>query len=151
MTRRGVDSNVLVYAHIPALAFHAPVRAFLLDQLRRADTRLALTPLTLHEFAHVVTDARRFDPPVAMSEAIAIVRGYLGRSNVECLAVDEKAMMRALDLLEQHQLGRNRIADALLAATFIEQGVSELITCNGADFAVFDGLAVVDPRGEVQI
>jgi uncharacterized protein len=145
MTRRGIDSNVVIYAHVPSLTFHAQVRAFLLDHLRRADLRLVLTPLTLHEFVHVVTDPKRFAPPVTMSEAIAIARGYLGRSNVECVGVDEKAMLRALDLLEQHQLGGSRIADALLAATLLEHDVTELVTCNGADFAVFEGLIVIDP------
>jgi len=146
MTRRGIDSNVLVYAHIPSLAFHAPVRALLLDQLRRTDIRLAVTPLCLHEFVHVVTDPKRFAPPVTMSEAIAVVRGYLDRSNVDCIASDQKAMIRAVDLLEHHQLGRNRIADTLLAATFLENGVVELITCNKTDFEIFEDLSLIDPR-----
>jgi hypothetical protein len=38
----------------------------------------------LHEFVHVITDGRRFDRPVAMTEALTLARGYLGRSNVEC-------------------------------------------------------------------
>ena len=144
--RIAVDTNVLVYAHIASLEGHSTVRQTLLDRLADPDTWLVLTPMILHEFVHVVTDARRFEPPVEMSEAISIARNYLARENVECLDVGEAEMQRALDLLDRHQLGRRRIADALLAATLIESRVDTLFTCNEKDFAVFDGLKLVDPR-----
>ena len=43
-------------------------------------------------------------------------------------------------------LNRRRIADTLLTATLLAHGVTTIVTCNPADFARFDGLAVVDPR-----
>jgi predicted nucleic acid-binding protein len=81
-----------------------------------------------------------------MPEALAIARGYLGRSNVECLAIDEQAVLRAFFALEQKMLGRKRIADALLAATLLTHGVTTLVTCNPDDFAAFEELTLVDPR-----
>ena len=118
--RLGLDTNVLVYAHLPVLDDSGRVRGYL--QRRLADDRcsLALSALVLHEFVHIVTDARRFDPPVAMSEALAIARGYLNRTNIECLPVDEASVHLALDLLDTHGLGRRRrVADTLLASTLI--------------------------------
>lgn len=82
---RGLDTNVLVFAHPPSLADHERVRGFLLDQLRRSGTTLAVTPSILHEIVHTVTDGRRFDPPVRTSEALAIARLYLGRANWRAL------------------------------------------------------------------
>ena len=38
--KRGLDTNVLVYAHIPAFAEHAPVRRFLQGQLAAEDVTL---------------------------------------------------------------------------------------------------------------
>lgn len=146
MTRRGVDTNVLVYAHLPALAEHGPVRAFLLEQLRQPELTLVLTPGVLHEFIHIVTDSRRFDPPVAMGEALAVARLYLGRPNVECVPTDAEALDQALALVERHNLGRRRLADTLFAATLLCQGVRQLITCNVSDFDVFEGLELIDPR-----
>lgn len=141
----GIDTNVLVYAHVPGFAQHAAARAFLRARLEQSSTSLAVTPMVLHELVHVITDARRFDPPVSMAEAIEVARRYLGRSNVECLAVDEPAMAMALDLLEQHQFGRRRVADCLLAATLLRHGVTELATYDPDDFRGFEGLSVVVP------
>ncbi len=144
--RRGLDTNVLVYAQMPALAEHGPVRRFLLDQLSQPGVVLVVSPGILHELVHVITDGRRFDPPVAMAEALAVARLFLGRSNVECVAVDGAILELVFRLLERHQLGRKRLADTLFAAALLHHGISEVITCNPGDFQTFEGLRVIDPR-----
>src|SRR5882724_5292696 len=101
--RRGVDTNVLIYAHISESPQHEAVRSYLLGQLAQDDVTLVVTPNILHEFLHIVTDARRFDPPVPMTDALAVARSYLDRANVECLSVDELSLVSAIDLLERHQ------------------------------------------------
>ncbi len=143
--RLGLDTNVLIYAHVPAFPRHEGVRAYLQAELRRLETVLVVTPMILHEFVHIVTDARRFEPPLAMSEALAVARLYLGRTNVECVPVDEDSCLLMIELLDRHQLGRNRIADTLLAATLLTHGVTDLVTCNKEDFRHFEDLHVVDP------
>ena len=144
--KQGIDSNVLIYAHIPTFSEHARVRVFLADILAQTDAVLAFTPAILHEFVHVITDARRFAPPVEMSEALAVARLYIDRENTECLPVVESDLTDAFDLLERHGLGRKRIADTLFASTLLRHGITELITCNPDDFKVFDELKVIDPR-----
>lgn len=113
--RRGLDTNVLIYAHMPDLPDHLKVRSFLLNQLANEDVTLVITPIILHEFVHIITDGKRFDP-------------------------------RAFALIERHQLGRKRIADTLFAACLLGHGVNELITCNPADFRIFDSLTLTNPR-----
>jgi predicted nucleic acid-binding protein len=144
--KRGLDTNVLVYAHMAALPEHGVVREFLAGQLARRDVTLFVTPSVLHEFVHVVTDARRFEPPVGMGEALALARLYLGRANVECVATDAEALAEAFNLVDRHRLGRKRLADTLLAATLLRHGVRQVVTCNRSDFEVFPGLQVIDPR-----
>jgi predicted nucleic acid-binding protein len=144
--KRGLDTNVLVYAHVAALPEHGVVREFLAGQLVRRDVTLFVTPSVLHEFVHVVTDPRRFEPPVGMGEALALARLYLGRANVECVATDAEALGEALNLVDRHRLGRKRLADTLLAATLLRHGVRQLVTCNRSDFEVFSGLQIIDPR-----
>jgi len=144
--RRGIDTNVLVYAHMPALPEHQAVHRYLTRELERDDLTLVITPMVVHELLHVITDKRRFEPPVSMPEALALTRLYLDASNVECLAIDAESMLHTLHLLDQHGLGRKRIADSLLAATLLRHGVHELITCNAADFQLFDQLKCIDPR-----
>ena len=148
--RRGLDTNVLIHAHMPDLPDHARVRSFLLDQLADEDVTLVITPIILHEFVHIVTDAKRFDPPVSMADAMAVARMYLDHTNVECLSLDGQAVAGAFSLIERHQLGRKRIADTLFAACLLGHGVHELITCNPKDFRIFDNLTLTDPTGRPQ-
>lgn len=144
--RRGVDTNVLIYAQLSQFPQHSKVRNYLLQQLGDEANTLFVTPSVLHEFVHIVTDARRFEAPLTMSSALSVARNLLDRSNVICLSTDTSAVQQAFNLLERHRLGRKRIADTLLAATLMRHGVPELITCNGRDFKSFDGLRPVDPR-----
>lgn len=144
--KRGIDTNVLIYAHVPAFGEHAAVRRFLLGELADPERILVVTPMVLHEFVQVVTDGRRFDPPVKMVEALALAQQYLGRPNVECSSVDEPSLREAFRLLEHHRLGRKRIADTLLVATLLHAGAREIITCDPGDFAIFENMATIDPR-----
>ncbi|HVG11140.1 MAG TPA: PIN domain-containing protein [Thermoanaerobaculia bacterium] len=144
--RRGLDTNVLIYAHMPDLPDHVRVRRFLLGQLADEDVSLVITPIILHEFVHIITDGRRFDPPVSIADAIAVARVYLDHTNVECLSLDGQAVAGAFSLIERHQLGRKRIADTLFAACLLGHGVHELITCNPNDFRIFGSLTLTDPR-----
>jgi predicted nucleic acid-binding protein len=144
--RIGVDTNVLVYAHIPSLPEYLTVRRDLLGRLREPSTHLVLSPTILHELVHVITDGRRFEPPVEKSEALSIGRLYLERENVECLSVGEAEVIRAFQLMERYRLGRQRIADTLFVATLLQAGVTTLLTCNEKDFAVFSEITTIDPR-----
>jgi len=144
--KRGLDTNVLIYAQMPVFPEHEIVRKFLLTQLALPDMTLVVTPNILHEFIHIVTDGRRFDPPVSMAQAITLVRLYLGRTNVECVSTSESILLEAFSLIEHYNLGRKRIADTLFAATLMHFGVRELITCNPDDFRLFKDLKIIDPR-----
>lgn len=144
--KRGLDTNVLIYAHLPSFPEHAGVRRFLLDELATPGRKLVLTPSVLHEFVHVVTDGRRFDVPVSMAEAIAVARMWTRRANVDCVGATEESLLLAFDLIERHSLGRKRVADTLLAATLLHHGVRQIVSCDPDDFAVFDNLEVIDPR-----
>jgi predicted nucleic acid-binding protein len=148
--RCGVDTNVLIYAHIPAFQEHSQVWNFLLDQLNRPDVTLVVTPEIFHEFVHVVTDSKRFDPPVSMSEALSIVRLYLEKTNIECLGTTEAILGEALSLMERYKLGRKRVADTLFAATLLHDRINTIVTYNPKDFRVFEGLTVIDPREDLQ-
>ena len=47
------------------------------------------------------------------------------------------------------QLGRKRLLDTLLAATYRQGGVRSLLTTNPEDFGVFDCFALITPSGVV--
>jgi len=148
--RRGIDTNVLIYAHMTELPQHERVRSYLLNQLAQDDLTLVVTPGILHELVHVITDSRRFNPPVTMADALVLARSYLNRTNVECLSIDASTLARAFRLLERYQLSRKRIADTLFAASLLDHDVHELITCNLDDFRIFADLTLIDPRLDSQ-
>ena len=83
-----------------------------------------------------------------MPEALAVARLYLSHSNTHCAPVDAATVLRAFGFLDRYQLGRKRIADALIAASLLGAGATEILTCNVGDFAAFDGLHPVDPRAD---
>jgi predicted nucleic acid-binding protein len=115
-------------------------------ELARRRGRIVIAPRVLEEFLHVVTDTRRFEEPFTMKAAIAFAESILATRDVVRLAQQASAAPRMLELLSQHRLGRKRILDTALAATLEAGGVRRLATFNGADFAVFDFLEIVDPR-----
>lgn len=144
--RIGLDTSVLICAHLAGLERHETAREYLTEYLGRPDITFVVTALVLHEWVHVVTDARRFDPPVTMAEAVEIASGYLHRTNVECLPVDEESFLLACRFLTRYRLGRKRIADSLLAATLLSHGVSWLTTFDVKDFSVYSDLKIIEPR-----
>jgi hypothetical protein len=55
------------------------------------------------------------------------------------------ATQQFLAWLKQFSLGRKRLLDTLLAATFQQAGVQSVLTTNPADFAVFGVFTCITP------
>lgn len=139
-----LDANVLVYATFSDLPESGPVRAFLDRQVRQAGRSVGLAAQTLHEYLHGVTDARRFERPLTMGDALEKARLWATARETVLLHPTDATLRHTLELLESHRLGRKRILDTALAALLLEHGVRHLVTRNGSDFAAF-GIEVVDP------
>jgi predicted nucleic acid-binding protein len=48
-----------------------------------------------------------------------------------------------LEAMAKHQLGRKRVLDTMLAATYRSAGITSLLTLNGDDFTVFGEFSCV--------
>ncbi|MFW5920231.1 MAG: TA system VapC family ribonuclease toxin, partial [Polyangiales bacterium] len=142
MTSYGIDTNVLVYWEMMDLPEHRPVEAFLEREVYTGDHQLAVAPLVLYEFVHIVTDPRRFPVPLEMSEAIARAEQIWRASEVRQLHESEGVLPAALDLMRIHGLGRKRILDTVLAAILRVHAVPRLLTANEGHFAQFSFLEV---------
>lgn len=140
-----VDTNVLIYGHVARFPEHERARTWIYQQLDQADVTLVTTPMILSEMVHVITDPRRFEPPVPVQEALEIARNWIGRSNVECLATSEEAAAITFDLMDRHGLGRHRLADTMLVATMLVHDVTILATRNTRDFSIFSQIRLIDP------
>ena len=113
--------------------------------MKAQGSRVALTALVLAGFVHIVTDARRFKIPLTMPQALAEAHAWWEASDVEQVPPDDDALKWFLEAMARHQLGRKRVLDTMLAATYRSAGVTSLLTLNAADFAVFGEFACLGP------
>jgi hypothetical protein len=59
---------------------------------------------------------------------------------------DDGATRLFLDWLKQFSLGRKRLLDTLLAATYRQIGIQSLLTTNPADFGVLGVFVCITPK-----
>ena len=96
-----------------------------------------------NEFIHVITDAKRFENAFSMEEALAVVDEWRDLENVRILFPDDQSFGRTVAWLSIYKLGRKRLNDTNMAASYVHSGVSEVITANPKDFEIFKELKVI--------
>jgi predicted nucleic acid-binding protein len=140
----GLDCNILVQL---ALADHQAntVTVAVVQAEVKSGGRLVFPPLVINEFLHVITDARRFSPPLTMVEALDWVENFLGHPAVNLIEPTPESLRQTLRWMRQFDLGRKRILDTHLAAVLLTAGVRRLLTSNPRDFTVFGIFEIVTP------
>jgi len=139
----GIDTNILVAHAIPDHPFHGRVReqiGRLLDEGRG----FALTSAILAEFLHIVTDQRRFEKPLTLTEALAWAGFWSGAMEVSLITSDAAAHTQWLRWLKEYRLGRKRLIDTLIAATWHTAGIRDILTLNPRDFTIFGVFEIID-------
>ncbi len=124
---------------------HEAARQFLAEIVENGH-QLGIAVQTLHEQIHICTDSRRFEKPLSMDEAIGYSRSLWDAFEVVRLLPSAAVFHRTLELLSTLKLGRKRILDTALAATFEACSVERLATFNDKDFEIFGFLDVVVPE-----
>lgn len=132
----GLDTSALIALEMSDHPDHARI-ASVAQAERDAGGRFALTAQIMSEFIHVGTDPRRFTTPFSMELALDRAHWWFLANDVDVLAVDPDAFRQFTDWMRVHRLGRKRILDTLLAATFKSHGVRRIVTLNPDDFRVF--------------
>lgn len=133
----GVDTTLLVQAEVVAHPGHARARRLVGRLLEDGDS-LALAPQVLAEFIHVVTDGRRFERPLSVDAARRRATQWWSAVEVVPTFPDDRTVLRFLGWLEEHGLGRKRLLDTLLAATYFTNDVRSILSTNERDYRVFD-------------
>lgn len=96
-----------------------------------------------NEFIHVITDKRRFENAFSMEEALSVVDEWRDLENVKILFPEEQSFVRTVAWLSVYKLGRNRLNDTNMAACYVNNGVSSVITANPKDFEIFSELKII--------
>jgi hypothetical protein len=81
-----------------------------------------------------------------MTAARRIAEQWWTASDVIQVFPDAAATKQFLAWLQQFALGRKRLLDTLLAATYRQAGVPSLLTTNPADFALFGTFTCITPK-----
>jgi len=141
-----LDTNLLVYAHNTAAAFHAKSKAFVENVMnnRDADGSLAvcLPAQVLMEFLNVIT-WHRLEAPLPLPSAIQIVQDYVD-TGVTILYHLPTQLETLLDIIKTVAT-RKKIFDVALAATLKDHGIPGLYTLNTKDFEEFTFLDAKNP------
>ena len=141
----GVDTDFLVAVEVSGHVFHLEANV-LLDSLLDGGHTFALAPQTLAEFIHVVTDARRLPTPLTITEALDRAEHWWNAVEVIRVFPDGTTVDNFSGMIRKFFLGRNRLLDTMLAATFQQHGVRKIITNNDADYRVLGTLEIVAYR-----
>ena len=140
----GLDCNILVQLALADHPAHAATVVAVQNEVQRDDA-LVFPSLVVTEFLHVVTDARRFDPPLTMIEALDWMEEILANPAFKLLELCPESLRQTFRWMRQFSLGRKRILDTHLAAVLHTAGARRLLTSNPGDFTVFGVLEMVVP------
>ncbi len=141
----GLDTGFLVASALAEHVEHMAARQTI-SRLIAGGDRIAIAPQVLAEFIHIATDSRRFAQPLDMAAARQLAEQWWTASEVEQVFPDAGATTLFLNWLQQFSLGRKRLLDTFLAATYRQAGIQSLLTTNPADFAVFGVFTCVTPK-----
>jgi len=141
----GIDTDFLVAVEVREHPFHLRADALLTELLAKGHD-LAVAPQTLAEFIHITTDGKRMPRPLGMAEAIHRASNWWQAAEVVRVFPNSEVATDFLSWLQLHGLGRKRLLDTLLAATFHRAGIRHIITNNERDYRVFGLFEVVGYR-----
>jgi predicted nucleic acid-binding protein len=142
----GLDTGFLIAAEMVEHTEHAVSREILARFLAASDV-VAIAPQVLAEFIHVATDPRRFAQPLDITTARVIAEQWWTASDSVQVYPDDGAVRQFLAWMHDFSLGRKRLLDTILAATYWRAGVQSILTTNAADFAVFGVFTCITPTG----
>lgn len=131
------DVNVLIYAHRKESPEHERYAEWL-RTLATSSEPYALSEVGLAGFVRIVTNARIWEEPTTIGDALAFVRNLRERWNARSLTPGVESWEIFARLCAAAQATGKLVADAHHAAVAIEHGC-ELVTTD-ADFARFPGL-----------
>jgi hypothetical protein len=138
-----VDTNILVYAHRMGSPSYEVAKKTVAD-LSEGSAAWALPWPCVHEFLSVVTNARIFDIPSTVSEAIDQVDAWLDSPSVVLLAESGQHWPELRATIKASRVAGRLIHDARIAALCKQHGVRELWSAD-RDFGRFPDLNVVNP------
>lgn len=133
----GVDTSFLVGLAVREHAAHRACWRLFESEILGRPGSMAVTAQVLAEFAHVVTDPRRFERPLDMTDTVELCDQWWNAQECRPVHSDFEAGALFLTWVDELRLGRKRLLDTLLAASLHCAGVRRIATTDWRDFDVF--------------
>lgn len=140
-----IDTNVLIYAIDEKSEFHSEAIG-IFEQARKDKFIPCIAYQNILECYAIITDAKRVKNPLNPVGALALLtNNYL--DNPLFLKIQQRAetAKRALSIAVKYQLSKQRVFDALLIQTMLDNGVKQIVTYNVKDFINFREIKVIQP------
>ncbi len=133
----GIDTSFLV-------AFEIAEHPWCLDARRFAgnnsEAGFAMAPQVLTEFIHVTTDSSRFSKPLSVKEALKRSYRWWNAREVKQVFLTHQTVMVFNDWMNSFKLGRKRLLDTMLAATYVSVGIEKIVSTDARDFNIFPSI-----------
>jgi predicted nucleic acid-binding protein len=130
-----IDTNILIYANLPASPYCARARKRLLE-LETSGVDLWISRQVIREYVAILSRPDTVTPSLRMEDLLSdverLVQGFI--------VADENAATTAqlLDLLAHVSVAGKQVHDANIVATMLVYGIPRLLTENVADFRRFE-------------
>ena len=142
-----IDTNLLIYAYVPALDQHAAARRWF-EQALIEDEPVGLAWVSVLGFVRVVTNPRVFKVPLLLDRAVNTVEEWLQQQAIELVTPTPRHWTTLREMLVTGQAGGALTSDAHLAALAREHGATVYTT--DRDFLRFPHVRVVNPLQSFQ-
>ena len=133
---RGLDTTALIEFEFSQHPNHKSTRAIVENVLDNGD-KLGLTLQVISEFIHIASDAKRFEKPLPIKDALKRAEIWWHASEVVQVFPRIETVRLQLSWMSKYNLGRKRILDTQLAATFYSNNIKSVVTSNARDFKIF--------------
>jgi hypothetical protein len=140
-----VDASVLLYAHSATSPHHEKASHWIESALARHED-IGLAWVTITAFLRLATNPAAYEQPLSMKEAVAIIDGYLSRSNVYAVSPGAEHWALFTRTCDQAQITSRLITDAHLATLALELGAA--LCSSDRDFTRFPGLRIINPLAQ---
>lgn len=133
----GIDTSYLICWSIREHEKHQEARLFYENHFVKEKNRALLSSQVIQEWLHVVTDPKRFEKPLLMSDAIMSADRFLNASEFKIVHSSVEVDSLFMRWMREHSLSRKRILDTYLAATYYHAGARKILSTNWRDFKIF--------------
>jgi len=140
-----VDANILLYAYDAGDPRHFQVASWL-ERVFSGSDDVGLPLTVLLAFARITSDPRVYETPRDPEEAISLIEGWLGRSNVQLIGPTQTHWKTLTRLVTAGKVRGSMLMDAHIAALAIEFGA--ILATTDRDFSRFPGLRTIDPTSD---